>query len=253
MLKVLFGAISVYAALAILLFLIQRSMLYFPTPAYSASGNAALSLNSDGINLTIETNNLSSDTAILYFGGNAESAYHSIRQMQPLFGDHALYFMNYRGYGGSGGKPTEQGLYQDALALYDYVAQRHGQIRLVGRSLGTGIVTFLASQREVKQIVLISPYDSIAEVAAGHYPIFPVKWLIKDRYDSYSRAESIRCPSLILAARQDQIVPVRHTQRLVEAMKNSEKTVRIFEGVGHNTTDSAQGFDIAIIEFLSRK
>ena len=245
-------ALSVYAVLTLLLYLVQRNLLYYPTPAPQVKSGTSVTLHNDGNELTIETANLSTRSAVLYFGGNAESVNVSLSQMQPLLGNNALYFMNYRGYGGSQGKPTEQGLYADALALYDYVAQHHDQIRLVGRSLGTGVVTYVASQRDVEQIVLISPYDSIVAVAAGHYPLFPVKWLVKDRFDSYSRARKISCPSLILAAEQDQIVPVKHTLRLIDKMTNSDKTVHIFEGVDHNSIDMADGFNEAISGFLKQ-
>lgn len=244
--------LSIYVALTLLLYLFQRSLLYYPTSAPQFRTGATLTLNNEDTKLIVETANLSEHSAILYFAGNAESVYYSIQQMQPLLGNNALYFMNYRGYGGSQGRPTEQGLYKDALALYDYVAQRHDNIRLVGRSLGTGIVTYVASRREVRQIILISPYDSITSVASGHYRLFPVKWLIKDRYDSLGRAHQIDCPSLILAARQDQIVPVKHTLRLTEKMTASDKTIHIFEDVDHNSIDLAHGFNRAISDFIER-
>lgn len=245
--------IGVYLALTGILYLMQRNLLYYPTDAPAQRSGTDITLNSDGLALKIDTANLSASSAILYFGGNAESAFHSLQQMQPLLGDNALYFMNYRGYGGSEGVPTEAGLYQDALALYDYAAENHQQIRLIGRSLGTGLVTWIASQREVVQIVLISPYDSIAGVAAGHYPLFPVKWLIKDKFDSYSRAKDITSPALILAARDDRVVPLKHTQRLIEGMTRSEKTVLIFDEVDHNSIDMAPGYEAAIADFMAQK
>lgn len=249
--KMLTALITVYIVLMLILFLAQRSLLYYPTPAPFGDTGSGITLNSNGIELRIETTNVEAQSAILYFGGNAESAFQSIQHMQAVLGNNALYFMNYRGYGGSEGKPTESGLYQDALALYDYAAQRHKHIRLIGRSLGTGVVTYVASQRNVEQIVLISPYDSITAVAAGHYPIFPVKWLIKDKYDSYNRAHQIACPSLILAAKADRVVPLKHTLRLVDAMSASQKTVRLFDGVDHNSLDMASGFDAAISDFIA--
>ncbi|XOV79909.1 MAG: alpha/beta hydrolase [Aestuariibacter sp.] len=243
--------ITVYIVLMLILFLAQRSLLYYPTSAPLGDTGTSISLNSNGIELRIETANDSAQSAILYFGGNAESAIQSIQHMQPVLGDNALYFMNYRGYGGSLSNPTESGLYQDALALYDYAAQRHKHIRLIGRSLGTGVVTYVASQRQVEQIILISPYDSITAVAASHYPIFPIKWLIKDKYDSYNRAHQIACPSLILAAREDRVVPLKHTLRLIDAMTASQKTVRLFDGVDHNSLDMASGFNRAISDFIA--
>ena len=92
---------------------------------------------------------------------------------------------------------------------------RHSQITVIGRSLGSGIATYLASQRPVSRLLLITPYDSIANVAAGRLPMFPVHWLLLDKYESWRYAPQITAPTRILAAEHDDVIPRLHTDALL--------------------------------------
>jgi pimeloyl-ACP methyl ester carboxylesterase len=105
------------------------------------------------------------------------------RVAQPAFiqrsvSDYAVYLLNYRGFGGSGGSPSEEAIAEDALALFDQVYASHPQIAVVGRSLGSGVAVRLASQRPVQQLILVTPYNSLEEIAEQQYPWLPVKWLL---------------------------------------------------------------------------
>ncbi len=117
---------------------------------------------------------------MIYFGGNGEE----VSWLVPEFSrvpDWAALLVNYRGYGLSEGQPSETKLYRDALALYDRATRRpdidSGRVIVMGRSLGTGVATYLASQRPVAGVVLISPYDSLVQVAREAYPFLPVNLL----------------------------------------------------------------------------
>ena len=92
--------------------------------------------------------------------------------------------MDYRGYGFSTGVSTEATLYRDALKLYDSVKSKHTRISLGGRSLGTAVATYVAAYREVSKLALITPFDSIVNVAQGKYPVYPVHLLLHDTFDS---------------------------------------------------------------------
>ena len=113
--------------------------------------------------------------ALLYFGGNAERLDASRDEFARLFPDRTVYLLSYRGYGASEGQPGEAALFGDALALYDAARARHPRRRyaVIGRSLGSGVASYLASQRPVERLALVTPFDSLAEVAQAHYPVVP--------------------------------------------------------------------------------
>jgi alpha-beta hydrolase superfamily lysophospholipase len=123
---------------------------------------------------------------ILYFGGNAERIEANREDFARMFPGRSVYLVAYRGYGASTGEPGEAALVPDALAVFDEVQRRHpGQrIAVIGRSLGSGIASQVAGQRPVARLALITPFDSMIGAAKTHYPIFPVDWLLDERYES---------------------------------------------------------------------
>jgi pimeloyl-ACP methyl ester carboxylesterase len=123
------------------------------------------------------------------------------------FPDRAIYLLHYRGYGGSSGSPSEKALFADALILFDEVHAKHPDIDVVGRSLGSGIAVYVASLRQVTRLVLVTPFDSLQELAAHQYPYVPVRWLLLDKYESWRFAPHVTAPTLIIAAERDEIVP----------------------------------------------
>ncbi|MDP1900370.1 MAG: hypothetical protein Q8K96_07940 [Rubrivivax sp.] len=173
---------------------------------------------------------------LIYFGGNAEevTALLSAREQLPGWG---LLLVNYRGYGLSGGKPSQAALLGDAVALYDWAHQRPEvdarRIVAWGRSLGAGVAVHLAAQRPVAGVVLLSPYDSLAAVAQGHYPWVPVRWLFRHPFDAVSLAPAITAPLLALAMAGDRIMPVGHSRRLVQAWGGPHQLV-VFDDGDHN-------------------
>ena len=156
------------------------------------------------------------------------------------FSAFTVYLINYRGYGGSTGTPTEEGLYSDALALYDLVHVDHESISVMGRSLGSGIATYLASERPVSRLALITPYDSIKNVAQSHVPIYPIGLLIKDEYNSLEKAERVSVPVLIVMAELDVVIPNSHSIELLDAFGVGQASSVNIEDADHNnlTLDS---------------
>lgn len=222
-----------YVLICLLLFLGQRSMIYFPQPR-SHAHVPVLQLRNGAIKLLVAHRPKPSDRAVIYFGGNAEDVSASLPELAASFPDAAIYALHYRGYGGSEGKPSEQALYADALALHDRVQQQHRQIVVIGRSLGSGVATYLGSQRPVERIVLVTPYSSIADIAAAQFPWIPERWLLKDPFDSARHVAKSRAPVRIIAAQHDDVIPAWSTQRLFSAAPPALASQHVMAGVGHN-------------------
>ncbi|MDH2432611.1 alpha/beta hydrolase [Pokkaliibacter sp. MBI-7] len=209
----------IYLLICAGLFLWQRSLLYFPQPSHYRDAAHTLMLPVAGATLQVTTEVRPGPRALIYFGGNAEDVSLNLATFAQAFPDRAIYLLHYRGYGQSSGEPGEAALQQDALALFDQVAQQHQDIAVIGRSLGSGVATWLASQRPVSRLVLVTPYDSIEAVAAGQYPYVPVSWLLRDKYLSWRDAPAITAPTLLLVAANDRLIPPSHSQRLLQAFR----------------------------------
>jgi pimeloyl-ACP methyl ester carboxylesterase len=177
--------------------------------------------------------------ALLYFGGNAEDVNSSLGDLAAAFPDRAIYLMHYRGYGGSSGKPSERALVADALSLFDKVRAEHDDVIAVGRSLGSGVAIQLASQRPVSRLVLVTPYDSILNLASRQFPYFPVRWLLLDKFESWRYSAAITAPTLVIAAEDDEVIPQASTQALVAHFPAGVATLKVVAGAGHNTISAS--------------
>ncbi len=225
--------VVVYTVGALALYNYQRKMLYIPSPEYAHEFESLELQNGQEI-LKVAVLNSGQSRAIIYFGGNAEAVIFNAEPFLKHFRNYTVYLANYRGYGGSTGSPSELGLYSDSLALYDQVRTKHESISLMGRSLGSGVAAFLGSQRRVSQLALITPYDSIENVAQAHVPIYPVGLLIKDKYDSVEKAARVSAQVLIVMAELDLIIPNSHSIKLLEAFKQEQVSTLIIKGANHN-------------------
>jgi pimeloyl-ACP methyl ester carboxylesterase len=228
-------AILIYLALCALLFAFQRSMIYFPQPSSPASGASIFTLQTDGAQVQITAMQRKGTDAVVYFGGNAEDVSFSLTELAAAFPKNDIYLMHYRGYGGSTGKPSEDALVADALALFDRVSTEHANVVLMGRSLGSGIAVHLASMRPVSRLILVTPYDSLVELAAKHYPYFPVRWLMLDRFESSQYAIQVTAPTLIIAAERDEVIPRASTEALYTRFHPGIATLKVIAGANHNT------------------
>lgn len=232
--------LSVYAGICALLYARQRSLIYFPPQRAAFQTPEVATLAVPGALLKVSQRPLPGPKALVYLGGNAEDVSASLPRLAQAFPERALYLLHYRGYAGSSGSPSERALVDDALALYDRAAGEHQDIVLVGRSLGTGIALQVASLRPVSKLVLITPYDSLLDLAAAQFPWFPVRWLLQDKYESWRYVPKVRAPTMIIAAQDDEIIPPASTRRLAGRFAKERVVVRVIEGTGHNTiSDSA--------------
>ncbi|WP_456022585.1 alpha/beta hydrolase [Pseudomonas protegens] len=233
--------VAVYLVLCAALFFFQRSLIYFPQPNAVTNADSQLTLSMPDAQVSVITRERVGPRALIYFGGNAEDVSRNLPEFAEAFPEHAVYLLNYRGFGGSGGSPSEEAIAEDALVLFDQVYASHPQVSLIGRSLGSGVAVRLASQRPVQNLILVTPYNSLEEIAARQYPWVPVKWLLKDRFESGKYAANIRVPTLLLAASDDEVIPRASTQRLLENFPQGVALLRVVPDSGHNSiSDRAQ-------------
>jgi pimeloyl-ACP methyl ester carboxylesterase len=234
--------LALYTAACLGLFLTQRSMIYYPPARAALAAPVVSTLAMPGAELKVSERPREGRKAVIYLGGNAEDVSASLPLLDRAYPEHALYLLHYRGYAGSTGSPTERDLVADALVLYDRVAAVHPEVVVVGRSLGTGVAVQLASQRAVHRLVLVTPYDSIAGIAAQQFRAFPVRLLLKDTFESGSYAPQVRAPTLILAASNDEVIPGWSTRLLVTRFAPGVASMTTIEGAGHNTISESPAY-----------
>ncbi len=242
-----------------LLYLLQDQMIFLPQPISAANlaqyrsqeryfdrGDARLH------GWLLQGDKFGQEPLILYFGGNAEELSSTIQHLQG-FGTESLLLVNYRGYGASSGKPSERTLYADALFLYDWLTKTQGlpaqNIIVMGRSLGAGVATYLASQRTVRAVILISPYDSLVAVGQLHYPYLPVDRFLRHRFAVAPLASKITTPVLALMAEQDRVIPTARSDALLQHWGGPVQRVKL-AGAGHNTIGAHPQYRPAINGFI---
>jgi uncharacterized protein len=228
-----------YLVICAALFIYQRSLIYYPQPNALDSPSTKMNLPVTDANLVVSVQLHTGPKALIYFGGNAEDVSVSLPLFAKAFPDRSIYLLHYRGYGGSSGTPSEEKLHTDALDLFDMARREHQDIVVVGRSLGSGIAVRVASERPASRLVLITPYDSIQEVAARKFPYIPVRWLLRDKYESWRYASAIRAPTLLVMAERDEVIPRSSTERLYASFNKNIALLKIIPDVGHNTISNS--------------
>jgi pimeloyl-ACP methyl ester carboxylesterase len=259
------AAILAIAAIGfpLLMYLMQDRLLFFPQPlAESRRAEIADRFpDVEEVFLEAEGNKLHAwhvkgapgKPLVIYFGGNAEDVSWMIEETRAHAPGVGWLLVSYRGYGASGGSPSEVSISADALRWHDY-AVKNLQVKQVvafGRSLGSGAAVYLASERKLSSVILVTPYDSLVELAKYHYPILPVGLMLRHRFDSAARAPAIKAPLLCIAASRDEVIPALHARKLYDAWGGPKRWVEI-EGAGHNSTDGAPVFWQSIGAFLEK-
>ena len=174
---------------------------------------------------------------ILYFHGNAGdlSRWGLIAEDFVELGYDVL-IIDYRGYGKSIGPLSEDGFYRDAQYSYNYLKKFYNEddILLFGRSLGTGIATYVASKNQPRQLILETPYYSITDVASHRFPIFPVKYLIKYHFPTHAFIQNVTCPITIFHGTSDGVVPFDSAEKLVAVSPKDQTEFVVIEDGDHN-------------------
>jgi fermentation-respiration switch protein FrsA (DUF1100 family) len=228
-------AALVYLGFCGVLFFVQRSLIYFPQAG--SGGTTTITLHTLTARVLASTRQKSGPRAVIYFGGNAEDVSVNMNSFSDGFPDSAINLMHYRGYGGSSGKPSEEALFSDALTLFDEVHAQHPNVDVVGRSLGSGVAVYVASLRPVTRLVLVTPFDSLQELAAHQFPYVPVRWLLLDKFESWRYAPRVAAPTLIIAAEHDEVVPRASTELLRSRFRGGLTSFKVLAGTGHNSID----------------
>jgi len=261
-----FGAILalVIVGFPLLMYLMQDRLLFFPRRLDTAAREAIAKRFSFAREVVIQSEtgerlqawHLAGEAGrplVIYFGGNAEEVSWMIEDARTRAPGLGWLLINYRGYGGSEGSPSEAAISADALRWHDHAANDLGAKEVIafGRSLGSGAAVYLASQRPLKAVVLVTAYDSLVEVAKHHYPFLPVSLMLRHPFDSIGRAPKITAPLLCIAASRDEVIPAVHARRLFDAWGGPKRWL-LLEEAGHNTTDSHPLFWQNVSEFLAK-
>ncbi len=218
-----------------------RSHLPEPAALGFPEGELVSLITSDSVDiggwfLTALDSSTSHSPGMIWFYGNMET----VDVLAPILRDLkpswlGLLIINYRGYGESDGRPTEEGLYRDAEAAWRYMTERHDidsmRIAVYGRSVGSAVALYLANENPVKAIILDSPISSAQDMADIHYRLLP-KFLLRLSLDNIERATRIDVPLLVFHGTDDRIAPVRMGRAVAEAGRARELV--LIEGAGHN-------------------
>ncbi len=231
--KSFFLLILIYFVITVVVYFFQRKLLYHPfSPQITGKG---LIHNFETINFKTSDNfelkgwfhlkNFNKKT-ILFLHGNAGNLDNRIDKLNFL-GNMDINFLiiSWRGYSGNPGNPSETGLYKDALGGIEWLNKKgisNDRIILYGESLGTAIATEVAQNENFAGIILEAPFTSMVDMGQKIYPIFPVRFLLKDKYESKNKIKNIKSPILVLHGRKDKIVPFYMGEKIFE-MANSPK------------------------------
>jgi uncharacterized protein len=254
----------IYLTLVGLAFLFQRRLQYFPdsSPVTPPEGERFRNLqevqliSADGVRLWAwHWPGRQAVATLLVLHGNAGHRGHRLGWIEGLHGlGYGIFILDYRGYGGSAGAPTEEGLYQDAEAAVNWLkGQGKRQLVYTGESMGCGVAVELATRQPAAGLILQSGFSSAVDVAGKAYPYLPVRLLMKDKYDSASKMSKISCPVLVIHGERDSLIPTRLGRALYEAAREPKEWLAV-PGAGHNDVPEVGGREYLrkIDEFLRR-
>lgn len=258
-------AVSFYVGLTLLLFLFQARFIFFPTRSIEATPqNIGLAYESirfkakDGISLSgwfVPADD--AQNVVLFFHGNAGNISHRLDSI-ALFHRLGLsvFIVDYRGYGQSEGRISEQGTYLDAEAAWRYLVEQRGvspeEIIIFGRSLGGGVATWLAGVHPPRALILESTFTSVPDIGAGQFPFVPVRWLARIHYNSLERLRQIDVPVLIIHSPDDTTIPYSHGERLFEAANEPKEFLEIQGGHNEGFIISGNHYQAGIDAFIKK-
>jgi hypothetical protein len=233
-----------YAGVVAAMYLAQRSFLYpIPTTARTTPKAAGFAQAEENVLTTADGERVivwhvapqPGRHVVIYFPGNGDTLAGSAGRFEEITSDGTgLIALSYRGYAGSSGRPSEQGLLSDAAATYAFAAATYDPARIVlwGFSLGSGIAVAIAAEHPVSGLILEAPYSSIADIAAAAFPFLPARYLLKDTFRSDQRIAQVQSQLLVMHGGRDRTIPIENGERLF-AMAHKPKQFVRFDGGGH--------------------
>jgi len=264
----LFGVILLillFAVYTVYLYFNQSKYVYFPTSDIAATPSDAglfyediMLKTSDGINISgwyIPAENQRG--TILFFHGNGGNISHRIEFIEMFYElNLSTFIIDYRGYGKSEGKPSEEGTYFDAEAAWDYLVDEKkinpSRIIIYGRSLGGPIGVRLAEKHKPAALILDSTFTSIKDIGARLYPFLPVRRFFKFEYNTIEYLKEADCPVLIIHSRDDSYIPFSHAERLFEAVDNKKELVETLGDHNTNFIVSREDYKNSIDFFINK-
>ena len=247
MLKFIFAVAACYVLLVVVVYFMQGRMLYLAgvpgreltmTPTDVGMDYQDVSIKtSDGVMLHGWFIDGRSSQVLVFFHGNAGNISHrldSIAQFVDL--GLSVLIIDYRGYGQSGGRTTEKGIYRDADAAWRYLIESRGMVAsdivIFGRSLGASVAARLAAQHQPLALILESSFTSVPDIAQDIYPWLPARWLSRLNHATRDYVQDVRCPVLVIHSRDDEIIPFHHGETIF-ASANEPRTLLAIRGT-HN-------------------
>ena len=237
-----------YLGVVALLYIKQRDMLFpIPPTGRTAPASVGFSQAEEHVLTTADGEKVivwhvpaqPGHPVVMFFPGNGDFLAGRVDRLRALTADGTgLVALSYRGYAGSTGHPSEQGLLLDAAAAYAFTAARYTADRIVlwGFSLGTGVAVALAAEHPIRQLVLEAPYTSTADVAAAQFPFVPVRWLMTDQFRSDLRIAKVTAPLLVMHGGRDPGISIGFGERLFALAHEPKQFVRFPDG-GHENLD----------------
>lgn len=238
--RLLVLALGTYAGVLVLVAMFQTRLIYFPDREYQGTP-AEVGLHFEEVTLAADDGiqiaawyipvDAAKGTVLIAHGnaGNLSNCLPTIAIFHRM-GLNVLAF-DYRGFGSSEGRPTELGTYRDAEAAWSHLVTTRREpperIVLFGRSLGGAVMIELARRRAAAALITESAFTSMADVGQWHYPLLPVRWMLRHRYESITKVPQVRCPKLFVHPRDDSIVPFAMGQALFEAAADPKELLEV--------------------------
>ena len=190
---------------------------------------------------------------LIYYGGNGENITPHFKKFLSLT-DLSILFLNYRGYFNSDGVPSEKNFFNDALTILDIFSKEYNyqkeDILLMGRSIGTAVACFVASHRPIRALILSTPIDSIVSISQQLVPIYPMKLILKHKFDNIKISLKVSMPTLVLLAGVDKKVPLKNSLKLISSLPNIVNVVNV-ENYTHRTIKDSPLYWQEIYNFVN--
>jgi hypothetical protein len=228
LLQIILIIFFIYFLVLVFLYFYQRNLLYHPNENNYSEDKISVDIEnvriktSDNIELLgwYHEKNLKDFKTLIFFHGNAGSLENRIHKLNH-FRDMNINFLiiAWRGFSGNNGNPSEQGLYEDGKSAIDWLIKKgvsEKNLILYGESLGTGVATHLAQNKNFAGVILETPFTSMIDAAKKFYPYIPVKLLLKDKFENYKKIKNINSPILIMHGEVDQLVPFSMGKKIYE-------------------------------------
>ena len=251
--------IFVYIALLGMMYVFQRKLIYFPLKTRPFLGNLTriyTEVQTQTENHLVLTHWYAKRGRpyVVVLHGNAGNIEGRAYKFNFLVDEgYSVLLVSYRGYGDNPGQPTEQNLISDSALALEWLFKKEGisskEVILFGESLGSGVAIALAVQYSVKGLIFDGAFSSIVELGQSTYPFFPIRWMLKDTWDSIIRIRKVKSPILFIHSKKDAVVPFRFAQRLFQEANEPKKHIWL-EHSGHNDNLEIEAVRQSIIDFI---